>query len=83
VPTPRAEALVAYLLSLKDTYGFPRRNPMSEKNRGSQMSAVPPTMHRWNRRASDEQLQEVHAILLREKPEPTEGYSPLPLMVLA
>ena len=32
--------------------------------------------------ASDEQLQEVHAILLREKPEPTEGYSPLPLMVL-
>jgi mono/diheme cytochrome c family protein len=32
--------------------------------------------------ASDEQLQRVHAILLREKPEPTEGYSPLPLMVL-
>ena len=32
--------------------------------------------------ASDEQIQEVHAILLREKPEPTEGYSPLPLMVL-
>jgi mono/diheme cytochrome c family protein len=32
--------------------------------------------------ASDEQLQEVHAILRREKPEPTEGYSPLPLMLL-
>ncbi len=32
--------------------------------------------------ASDEQLQQVHAILLREKPEPTEGYSPLPLMLL-
>jgi mono/diheme cytochrome c family protein len=32
--------------------------------------------------ASDEQLQRVHAILLREKPEPTEGYSPLPLMLL-
>ena len=32
--------------------------------------------------ASDEQLQQVHAILLREKPEPTEGYSPLPLVVL-
>lgn len=32
--------------------------------------------------ASDEQLQKVHAILLREKPEPTEGYSPLPLMLL-
>lgn len=31
---------------------------------------------------SDEQLQRVHAILLREKPEPTEGYSPLPLMLL-
>ena len=32
--------------------------------------------------ASDEQLQRVHAILLREKPEPTEGLSPLPLMLL-
>ena len=32
--------------------------------------------------ASDEQLQEVHAILRREKPEPTEGYSPLPLLLL-
>ncbi len=32
--------------------------------------------------ASDEQLQRVHAILRREKPEPTEGYSPLPLMLL-
>jgi mono/diheme cytochrome c family protein len=32
--------------------------------------------------ASDEQLQRVHAILLREKPEPTEGYSPLPLILL-
>jgi mono/diheme cytochrome c family protein len=31
---------------------------------------------------SDEQLQRVHAILLREKPEPSEGYSPLPLMLL-
>ncbi len=32
--------------------------------------------------ASDEQIQQVHAILLREKPEPTEGYSPLPLLLL-
>lgn len=32
--------------------------------------------------ASDEQIQQVHAILRREKPEPTEGYSPLPLMLL-
>jgi mono/diheme cytochrome c family protein len=32
--------------------------------------------------ASDEQLQNIHSILLREKPEPTEGYSPLPLMLL-
>lgn len=32
--------------------------------------------------ASDEQLQRIHAILLREKPEPTEGFSPLPLMLL-
>ena len=32
--------------------------------------------------ASDEQIQQVHAILLREKAEPTEGNSPLPLMLL-
>ncbi len=32
--------------------------------------------------ASDEHLQRVHAILLREKPEPSEGYSPLPLLLL-
>jgi mono/diheme cytochrome c family protein len=32
--------------------------------------------------ASDEQIQQVHAILRREKPEPTEGYSPLPLFLL-
>jgi mono/diheme cytochrome c family protein len=32
--------------------------------------------------ASDEQIQQVHAILLREKPEPTEAYSPLPLLLL-
>jgi mono/diheme cytochrome c family protein len=31
---------------------------------------------------TDEQLQRVHAILRREKPEPTEGYSPLPLALL-
>ena len=32
--------------------------------------------------ASDEQIQQVHAILLREKAEPTEGNSPLPLLLL-
>jgi mono/diheme cytochrome c family protein len=32
--------------------------------------------------ASDEEIQQVHAILLREKPEPTEGLSPLPLLLL-
>jgi Cytochrome c, mono- and diheme variants len=32
--------------------------------------------------ASDEKIQQVHAILLREKPEPAEGYSPMPLFVL-
>ena len=32
--------------------------------------------------ATDEQLQQVHAILLREKPEPTEGLTPLPLFLL-
>ncbi len=32
--------------------------------------------------ASDEKIQQVHAILLREKPEPAEGYSPMPLFLL-
>lgn len=32
--------------------------------------------------ASDESIQDVHAILQREKPEPREGYSPMPLFVL-
>lgn len=33
--------------------------------------------------ASDESLQEVHATLLREKPEPGEGTVPIPLLLLA
>jgi mono/diheme cytochrome c family protein len=32
--------------------------------------------------ASDQNIQKVHAILLREKPEPAEGYSPMPLFLL-
>lgn len=32
--------------------------------------------------ASDESIQKVHAILLREKPEPKEGATPMPLFVL-
>lgn len=32
--------------------------------------------------ASDDSIQEVHSILLREKPEPKEGYSPMPLLLL-
>jgi mono/diheme cytochrome c family protein len=32
--------------------------------------------------ASDEKIQKVHSILLREKPEPAEGYSPMPLFLL-
>ena len=32
--------------------------------------------------ASDENIQDVHAILMREKPEPKEGYSPMPLFIL-
>lgn len=32
--------------------------------------------------ASDESIQQVHAILLREKSEPAEGYSPMPLFIL-
>ena len=30
VPTPRAEALVAYLLSLKDTYDYPTERGLNE-----------------------------------------------------
>lgn len=31
---------------------------------------------------TDENIQEVHAVLLREKAEPSEGYTPLPLLLL-
>jgi len=33
--------------------------------------------------ASDDALQDVHATLLREKPEPSEGTVPIPLLLLA
>ena len=32
--------------------------------------------------ASDESIQQVHSILLREKSEPSEGFSPMPLFLL-
>jgi mono/diheme cytochrome c family protein len=32
--------------------------------------------------ASDESIQQVHSILLREKPEPEESHSPMPLFML-
>ena len=32
--------------------------------------------------ASDESIQEVHSILMREKPEPSEGYTPIPLFIM-
>ena len=32
--------------------------------------------------ASDDSIQNVHAILMREKEEPQEGYSPIPLFIL-
>ncbi len=32
--------------------------------------------------ASDESIQRVHSALLREKPEPKEGYTPMPLFLL-
>jgi mono/diheme cytochrome c family protein len=34
-------------------------------------------------RTSDDSIQEVHATLLREKPEPREGTVPIPLLLLA
>jgi mono/diheme cytochrome c family protein len=33
-------------------------------------------------RASDASITEVHIQLLREKPEPTEGFSPIPIVIL-
>jgi len=35
VPTPRADALVAYLLSLKDTYEFPEAKPYVPRTGGA------------------------------------------------
>ncbi|WP_221030846.1 c-type cytochrome [Actomonas aquatica] len=32
--------------------------------------------------ASDEQIQNLHSVLLREKSEPSEGYTPMPLFLL-
>lgn len=32
--------------------------------------------------ATDESIQQVHSILVREKPEPSEGFSPMPLFLL-
>ncbi len=32
--------------------------------------------------ATDEQIQQIHSVLLREKSEPTEGYTPMPLFLL-
>lgn len=32
--------------------------------------------------ASDHSIQKVHSILLREKPEPSEGFTPMPLFML-
>ncbi|TAG32983.1 MAG: cytochrome c [Verrucomicrobia bacterium] len=32
--------------------------------------------------ATDESIQKVHTILLREKPEPSEGFTPMPLFLL-
>ena len=32
--------------------------------------------------ANDQSIQQVHSILLREKPEPSEGFSPMPLFLL-
>jgi cytochrome c oxidase cbb3-type subunit 2 len=34
VPTPRADALVAYLLGLKDTYEFPEARPYAPPRKG-------------------------------------------------
>lgn len=48
------------------------------------MSRQPPeNSHRMEQAgASDESIQKVHSILIREKPEPSEGYTPMPLFLL-
>jgi mono/diheme cytochrome c family protein len=45
---------------------------------------VPASHHQRAEQAgiNDESLQKVHAILIREKPEPSEGFTPMPLFLL-
>jgi mono/diheme cytochrome c family protein len=45
---------------------------------------VPGPQHQRAEQAgiNDESLQKVHAILIREKPEPSEGFTPMPLFLL-
>lgn len=49
----------------------------------SSQSQPPKNSHRMEQAgASDESIQQVHSILMREKPEPSEGFTPMPLFLL-
>lgn len=54
----------------RDQQKTPAHIPASENQRAEQAGAT------------DESIQQVHSILLREKSEPSEGFSPMPLFLL-
>ncbi len=56
----------------------------AQKNQSNRTPHVPSAEHERAEQggANDQSIQKVHAILLREKPEPSEGFSPMPLFLL-
>ena len=57
---------------------------MSRSDHNHTQPHVPAPQHQRAEQAgaSDESIQKVHSILLRENPEPSEGFSPMPLFML-
>lgn len=55
-----------------------------EKNKPDLTPHIPAPQHERAEQAgaNDQSIQKVHAILLREKAEPSEGFSPMPLFLL-
>jgi mono/diheme cytochrome c family protein len=55
-----------------------------EKNKPDLTPHIPAPQHQTAEQAgaNDQSIQKVHAILLREKEEPSEGFSPMPLFLL-
>ena len=71
IPTKRAEALVAYLLSLKIDYSLPSFDSrlMSDETKNDGKASLEKAA------MQDADVQSVHAQLMREKDEPEEGFS--------